>query len=58
MRPDDRDAGFLWDMREAAREAAVFLADMSFEQFAANTVLRYAIERQLAVIGEAARQIT
>ena len=58
MQPQDRDAGFLWDIRETARETLTFTGATSYEQFAGNTVLRYAVEQQLAVIGEAARQVS
>lgn len=30
MPPEDRDAAYLWDMREAGREALSFVAGMSY----------------------------
>ena len=58
MQPEERDAALLWDMREAAREIAQFIAGVSYEEFASNKVLRYAVERQLLVIGEAAKNVS
>jgi uncharacterized protein with HEPN domain len=58
MQRETRDIGFLWDMREAAREILEFTRDVTFEDFAVDRVLRYAVERQLAVMGEAARQVS
>ena len=55
---DELDAGFLWDMREAAREVLDFTSGMAEDDFSSNKVVRYATERQLAVVGEAARQVS
>ena len=58
MRPESRNAAYLWDMREAAREVMEFLQGTTYTRFASDKVLRYAVERQLHVIGEAARHIS
>jgi len=58
MPPEERDVALLWDMREAAREIVGFTQDTEFAQFTANKMLRYAVERQLIVIGEAAKRIS
>ena len=58
MRPEDRDLAYLWDMREAAKEVMEFVQDVSYERFASEKVLRYAVERQIEVIGEAARRVS
>ncbi|SRR6266496_5746460 len=50
---DEQARSYLWDIREAAREIEQFLRGMKFHEFEKNKVLRYAIERQLLVIGEA-----
>ncbi len=49
---------YLWDMREAAREITEFMKGVSHAEFEKNKQLRYAIERQLMVIGEAANHIS
>jgi uncharacterized protein with HEPN domain len=58
MKPLDRDAAHLWDMLDAARQAADFAADIDLHQLLAQTRIRYAIERALEIIGEAARQVS
>ena len=57
MHPDEEVRAYLWDIRDAAREVAGFVRGVSFEQFEKNKVLRYAIERQLHLIGGVAAQI-
>ena len=47
----------LWDIHEAAREITGFVRGIQFEEFEKNKVLRYAVERQLHVIGEVAAHI-
>ena len=58
MHPDKEVRTYLWDIREAAREVAKFVRGVSFEEFEKNKVLRYAIERQLRLIGDVADQIS
>jgi uncharacterized protein with HEPN domain len=58
MQPEDRDIALLWDMREAAREIVGFTHDVTYERFAQEKIRRYAVERQLVVIGEAARRVS
>jgi uncharacterized protein with HEPN domain len=58
MRPEDRDAALLWDMREAAREVVDFVTEVTFVGFCADKKLRYAVERQLMVVGEAASRVS
>ncbi len=58
MHPEDRDAALLWDMREAAREIQEFTQGITYARFASDKMRRYAVERQIMVIGEAARQVS
>jgi len=58
MQQEQRDAALLWDMKQAASEIAQFVEGVSYEEFASNKVLRYAVERQILVIGEAAAHIS
>ena len=58
MRPEDRDLAYLWDMREAAKEVIEFIQGVTYKRFASEKVLRYAAERQIEVIGEAARRVS
>ena len=53
MSPENRDAAYLWDMMEAARDVHDFSKEMSLQQFQSHKLARYAVERRLEVIGEA-----
>jgi len=58
MRPDSRDTALLWDILTAAREVEQFVRGCMFEEFERNKILRYAVERQILVIGEASRKLS
>ena len=52
------DFSYLWDMREAAREIVEFVDGVTHAEFKKNNQLRYAVERQLMVVGEAANHVS
>jgi uncharacterized protein with HEPN domain len=54
----ERELAYVWDMREAAREINSFMRGVRFAEFENNKVLRYAAERQLLVISEAAGHVS
>jgi uncharacterized protein with HEPN domain len=58
MRHKERDAALLLDMLTAARNVTAFAAGKTFEDYAGDALLRSAIERQIEIIGEAARGVT
>jgi uncharacterized protein with HEPN domain len=58
MLPEAKDAALLWDMRRAALEIVGFVKDVTYERFQSNNMLRYAVERQILVIGEAAKNVS
>ena len=58
MRPDEQARSYLWDIRNAAQEINSFLRGVKYAEFENNKILRYAVERQLLVIGEAAVHIS
>lgn len=58
MLPDEQAKAYLWDIRNAAREINSFMRGVKFHQFEKNKMFRYAVERQLHVIGEAAVHIS
>jgi len=60
MRPEQRDAAYLWDMLDAARAVIRFTAGLSMEEFLAEEeeVVRLAVERELEIMGEAARRLS
>jgi len=57
MQPENRELAYLWDMREAAQEIVSFVANVKYTDFINNKMIRYAVERQLLVIGEAANHV-
>lgn len=58
MRPDANDLALLWDMWRAANDVVEFVEAESIETFRADRRIRFAVERQLLVIGEAARRLS
>ncbi len=58
MRPKERDLAYLWDMREEARQIGTFLKDIPYAKFVTNNMVRYAVERSLMIIGEAANHVS
>jgi uncharacterized protein with HEPN domain len=58
MQPEGRDAAYLWDMREAAQEVLDFIRGVDYARFSSDKILRYAVERQIHVIGEAAKRVS
>lgn len=55
---DKRELSYLWDMQNAAREINKFMNGVKFANFEENRVLRYAAERLLLIIGEAANHLS
>jgi uncharacterized protein with HEPN domain len=53
-----RDPANLWDMLKAAEKIQSFLENQTLEIFLENDMLRAAVERNLGIIGEAARRIS
>jgi uncharacterized protein with HEPN domain len=58
MRPEDRDLAYIWDMHEGAKEIVEFTKGVNFDGFSVNKMLSRAVERQLEIIGEAARGVS
>ena len=58
MRPDQRDAGYLWDMLDAARTARTFAAGYDAARYLQDRKLQLAVERLVETIGEAARSVS
>jgi len=55
---DERELSYLWDMENAAKEIIGFMRGVKFAKFEKDKKLRYAVERQLLVIGEAANHVS
>lgn len=58
MQPNERDAAYVWDMLEAARNIQNFMAGVRFEEFLRDLKLQYAVERCVEIMGEASRRIS
>jgi len=58
MDPDERNFAYLWDMREATRLVTQFLQGTTYARFESDEMMQSAVERQLEIIGEAARRVT
>jgi uncharacterized protein with HEPN domain len=58
MPPETRDAAYLWDMLDAARAIADFVATSTYQDYTQNRMLRGAVERHLEIIGEAAGHVS
>lgn len=62
MRPEERDPAHLWDMFEACRAVVEFTESVTLEEFLVagrdGEILRLAVERELEILGEAARRIS
>jgi len=58
MRFDNEDMARLWDMLDSARAVVEFTQGMRFEDFIKDRKTRNAVERNLEIIGEAARHVS
>ncbi len=58
MRPDEREAAYLWDMLNAASEAHMTVENLTPDVFVEDRIRRRALERTLEVLGEAARKVS
>ena len=58
MQPSLHDAAFLWDMLQAAIAVRDFARDRTLQDYTADLMLRSAVERQIEIIGEAARKVS
>ncbi len=58
MPPNERDMSYLWDMRKYALEIKEIIKGVPHTKFVENKTIRYAIERLLLIIGEAANHVS
>jgi uncharacterized protein with HEPN domain len=56
MRPEALK--YLYDMQQACRLLASFVAGKTFEDYVADELLRSGVERQLIIVGEALNRLT
>lgn len=58
MTPEKDDNAYLWDMLTAARAVQTFVQGRTIADYLGDLMLRSAVERQLEVVGEAARHVS
>jgi uncharacterized protein with HEPN domain len=58
MQPSDHDKSYLWDILDASTDIIEFIKGTSFQEFENDKMKRFAIERQLLVIGEATNHLS
>ena len=58
MPPKDRDMSYLWDMRKYALEIIDVTKGVPHTKFIENKTIRYAAERLLLIVGEAANHVS
>lgn len=58
MSADKDDRAYLWDMLTAAKAVVAFVHAKTLDDYLADLLLRSAVERQVEVIGEAARRVS
>ena len=54
----DRDLSYLWDMRKYALEIAEIISEVPHTKFVESKTTRYAVERLLLIVGEAANHVS
>jgi uncharacterized protein with HEPN domain len=55
---DKRELSYLWDMQNAAKEINEFMHGVKYAKFEKDKMMRYAAERLLLIIGEAANHLS
>ena len=58
MSLEDRDAAYLWDMLQAAREAVDMMEEYDLIGFLEDRILQRAVERIVEIVGETARRVS
>jgi uncharacterized protein with HEPN domain len=52
------DKSYLWDIDDACKDITKFLDNKTLEDFDKEKIIRFAVERQLLVIGEASKKLS
>jgi uncharacterized protein with HEPN domain len=58
MPPDNRDISYVWDMQKYALEITEIIDHVPYTKFVGNKTIRYAVERLLLIVGEAANHVS
>ena len=58
MQPEQRDAGYLWDMLDASQTVEQLISGQDFTLYSNDRKTQLAVERSLEIIGEAANKVS
>lgn len=58
MQVNNRDASSLWDMVNAIHRIQEFTTNLTYEAYLNSVLIQSAVERQLEILGEAARRLS
>ena len=58
MPPEDRDRALIQDMLDSSRAVVEMCAGLTYEVFCSDRKTRRAIEREIEIVGEAARHLS
>ncbi len=58
MPREKADAAYLWDIVDAAKAISEFIVRRTFADYDRDRMLRRAVEREVEIIGEAARRLS
>lgn len=58
MHPEEKDLAYIWDMHKESKQISEFLNNITFDDFIKSNLIRYAVERSLLIIGEAANHVS
>jgi len=58
MRNESRDAALLYDMLDSARSIRDLIKDLAYKDYLEDRRTRRAVEREIEIIGEAARKVS
>ena len=58
MRPEERDAAYVWDVVEAGEAIVRYLDTKTFDDYLGDSMVRAAVERQLTILGEATKRMS
>ena len=58
MPANNRDAGSLWDMVNAIYRIQEFTRNLTYDAYLDSALIQSAVERQLEILGEAARRLS
>jgi uncharacterized protein with HEPN domain len=55
---EERDAAYLWDMLQTAKDILEFTHGVTFAEYSANKMMKMSIERGFQILGDAARRVS